>query len=141
MATRYVSMVDLLSIPEMKEIIMNADKPAFMKAMWDSGFDTVYGLMYQVCWHRPFFSNIPIYTGRFVSEERSDANWVNSEHCSLEKRLEHYGKYDPELQKDLVALSAMPNFTSMFIEHVKRQPYGDETELYYKGKQNERYIS
>ena len=137
MATRAISVIDLLSVPEMKEIVMERDVEAFTKAMWDSGFDTQYGLMYQVCWHRTFFDKTPVYTGRFVSEERSDKEWMNSGNASYEKRLEQYGKTDREFQRMLIEMNAYPNFTGIVIDNMEKHSGHLETELFYKEEENE----
>lgn len=116
MSTRYVSLIDLLSFPESKEVVLSEDIDKLENLLYSLGLEVYsYGYTYQVCWHRPLISmrvdNNPVYSGRWVSEERNDKEWVNSLYCSEEKRMEVLYLKDKELVKDIESMRVYPNPT------------------------------
>ena len=135
MATRWISIVDLLSYRESREIVVEEDVESFNKMMHDIGFDMKYGILYQICLHRPMVhkgtDKPPVYTGRFVGEERFDEEWLTSGNASEEQRRNHMWLDDPSFVEELEKLSTYPNFTKMALDRVR------ENWWFMKDKQEE----
>lgn len=123
MAVRAISIVDLLSFEESREIVRRGDEDALRELLYNIGFDVEYGWDYQICLHTPHIhkgsGKGPVYTMRIVGEERYDEEWLNSEHCSREQRMAHLWLKDRGLVEELERLSHTPNWTGMLIEHLE----------------------
>lgn len=120
---RIISVIDLLSCAESKEILKNEDEKAFEQLLFDIGFDINQHIDYQICLHRPMSylaaDKHPVEAGRWIGVERKDSAWLESEHCTYDNKLEIIGTKDLEFQKELVAMSQPPNFTLNICEHLK----------------------
>lgn len=121
MTLRWVSIYDLLEIEESREALLKDDEESLKSQLWTSGFDVDELFELQVCLHRQMFfgDKKPVYGIRFISRERVDQWWVDSEHCTLENKLEIIGTKDLEFQKQLVGMYCPPNFTAMACDHLK----------------------
>lgn len=120
---RWISIVDLLSFEESKEIVQSGSDKEFKELFFNIGFDITREIEYQMCLHRPMVymaaQKAPILTIRWVGHERRDKMWMQSEYCSWENKLEELGTRDLAFQKELVAMGQFPNFTSMILEHIR----------------------
>ena len=116
---RAVSVIDLLSFPESKAILQNDNKGEFVVLLHTIGFDIKQPIDYQVCHHRALIDGQVYYTGRWVGSERGDDEWLSSEYCTLENRIEKVGIKDLSFQEDLVRMSSLPNYTAMTIDKMK----------------------
>lgn len=121
---RWISVVDLLSHEKAKKILMHGSNEDIKEMLYGLGFDVYgYGLEYQIVVHVPLswksYKNKSVYTGRFVSQERSDEEWIESGNCSEEKRLSKMYLEDKELVKEIERLSYLPNWTGMAMAHLE----------------------
>ena len=121
MAIRVLSLYDALSFPPSREVVEKNDEGLLYEMLYYLGFD-VYEKHYewQVCYHRPMLMpNKVIYTGRWVGEERSDDEWINSGYVSEEKRKELILAKDPYLYRDLLERSQYANWSGRMEQYLK----------------------
>lgn len=121
---RWISVIDLLSFPESKKVVLEGNEEELKELLFNIGMDISEDyLEYQVCLHRPLTyiaaNKNPVYTGRWFSEERRDDVWMESEHCTRQNKLERLGTKDLEFMKELIAMSQYPNYTGDLINHMK----------------------
>lgn len=120
---RAISIIDLLIFDEVKEILKNGDEKAFEELLFEIGFDINKHIHYQICLHRPMSymaaDKKPIESARWIGEERRDREWMESEYCTYDNKLELIGITDLGFQKELVGMSQPPNFTAMACNHLK----------------------
>ena len=117
---RIISLVDLRSVPEAREIMESLDYAAWYRLLHDIGFDVSREIEMEVVAHRPMSSQEVVTCPRWVGHERKDAEWVESIHCTFENKLERIGITDLAFQRELVAMGATPNYTAMFIDHIRQ---------------------
>lgn len=117
---KYVSLYDIMSIPEGAKLVRDGSEDEFMTFLWSVGFDTSKAIERQEVYHRPITrkTNEPVFGMRFVGTERSDADWQASGLWSLDARLEEYRNNDFELYKEMYQMSYTHNFTGAIIEHI-----------------------
>lgn len=118
MAHRTISLEDIRTIPDAMELFKSGDIAAFNAMLYDIGFDLERGVDMEIVLHRPMTSQKEVFGPRWVGHERVDPEWMNSGNASQLNKLERLGIVDPEFQKELVAMSATPNYTAMFIDHL-----------------------
>lgn len=125
---RAISVVDVLSCEEARQILLSQDETAFYTLLNDIGFDLKHEVDYEVCLHRPMvldkITKTPVETGRWIGTERRDDWWLRSEHCSMENRLEMIGKKDVAFQKELLEMNRRPNFTAMACDYLADNAMG-----------------
>lgn len=125
MAIRWISLVDLMHFPKTRDLVKQGDKEKLYSLLYELGFDVNgFGVSEQVCWHRPLVNmsegnNEPVYTLRYLSEERNDIEWLKSGNASREKIRESQFLNDPELIRDLEAMEQQPNFTKQLIDYLE----------------------
>jgi cobalamin biosynthesis Co2+ chelatase CbiK len=117
---RIISLVDLRSVPEAREIMEANDAAAWYRLLHDIGFDVNRDIEMEVVAHRPMTSQEVVTCPRWVGHERRDDVWMASEHCTFENKLEVIGIKDLAFQRELVAMGATPNYTAMFIDHIRQ---------------------
>jgi hypothetical protein len=122
---RAISVIDLLSFPESRDIVQSGNKAEFVVLLHNIGFDIKQPIDYQICFHRAMIDNDVYYSGRWVGSERGDNEWLKSEYCTLENKIEKVGTKDLALQEELTRISSLPNYTAMTIEkmRVSREEY------------------
>ena len=108
---RWVSLYDLVSIPEIKEVILNDDLGTFYEILWEAGFDINKEIEYDPSYCRSMIDHKVICFGRFVASERDDDEWRDSGNMTLETRMRIAGRKDATLLKEMEALSRESNFT------------------------------
>lgn len=117
---RSISLIDLLSVRESKQVLLDGDGEGFKEMMHNIGFDVRKEVEWQLCLHRPMSylstDKAPVYGARWVGEERQDPEWVSSEYCSFENKMEIIFKKDRGFHQQLQEMSTLPNFTQMAID-------------------------
>lgn len=121
MSHRTISLEDLRTIPEAMEIFLSDDQERFNQMLFEIGFDIERGVEMEVVLHRPMVHSREVMGPRWIGEERSDAEWMASPHCTLENKLVQIGIKDVAFQRELVAMSTAPNYTAMFVDHIKTE--------------------
>lgn len=118
---RVLSVVDALSFPESRKVVLSGDKKLLYEMLYSLGFDVFKSdLEYQICYHRPLVApNKVVYTGRWVCRERDDEEWLNSGWASEEKKREMVFFKDPDLYKDLHEMSSYPNWSGRIEKYLK----------------------
>jgi energy-converting hydrogenase Eha subunit F len=119
MTPRHLSIIDLAnSVPGAVGIMKRNNKEEVDALLHSLGFCVKMGYTFEECYHRPFTSKTkePIYGMRIVGFERRDPEWVNSEHCSWENKIEEIDEY---LKDDLEAMSKQSNFTADILKHIE----------------------
>ena len=116
---RSISFYDLLLFDQSKQIVMEGKDVELLKLLHDIGFDITKELNYELCYHRPMSTNQVFYGDRIVGAERIDLEWLESEYCTMENRLEIAGMRDLELQRDMIEMMQVGNWTAAFIEYIK----------------------
>lgn len=117
MTIRYISVFDLLSVKEAKEIVANDDYTRFYDLLFDIGFDINREIEFQEVYCRSFINHNIICLGRWIGFERVDEEWINSEYCTFENKL--LCREDKSMVMELAKMSNVPNFTGMLIEHIE----------------------
>ncbi len=114
MITRNISVYDLMFYPESKQAILNSDKKALDKILFDLGMDIKIGYELREFSHRPLKKNDNLgwYGGCFVGFERQDYSWTQSEHCSWENRIELSGS---EMRDELLRLGRQGSSEKAFV--------------------------
>ena len=90
--------------------------------LWDLGIDTQHhAVIEQEVWHRPLAATTkaPVFATRWVGQERSDYEWINSGYASTEARLDN-AKFS-DLADEIRMLSRQSNFTAEILTHVKER--------------------
>ena len=138
---RAISVIDLLSFPESRDIVQSGNKAEFVVLLHNVGFDIKQPIDYQICLHRALIDNEIYYSGRWVGSERGDNEWLRSEYCTLENRIEKVGTKDLALQDELNKMSSMPNYTAMTIEKMKASRtesdlFGEHLDIFTDGEED-----
>lgn len=115
---RWLSLFDILSIEEMKEIIVNEDYWSFYEALNQAGFDINKDIDFESCYHRRVTGEV-VYGPRLIGEERLDPEWIGSGHASEEAWKASIGKRDVSLLRELEEMSKESNFTGELIAHLE----------------------
>lgn len=118
MEIRYISLYDLLSFDESKEIVKNNDFSGFYKLLHDVGFDINSEIEFQDVYCRSMIDHRIICLGRWVGFERSDREWLESEYCTLNNRIMIAGRKDLHLMLEMERMMRTANFTGMIIDHM-----------------------
>ena len=118
MATRWVSLYDLLHIPKAKEAALSEDYAALYDLFHELGIDINQEIEWQDVNCRSMIDN-SICFGRWVGEERTDQEWLDSRECTFENRKEQAGKKDIHLRIIMERMSEYPNFTRMAMKHME----------------------
>lgn len=105
----YFSFVDVLNIPEIKEIASNPFDLLPRKMdnvvapyLWKLGMDVDRGIKVQACRHR-IVDLKPVVSYRYVGLERSDKEWLANRNCSMSARIQ--AQEDKEVASDMVRMS------------------------------------
>jgi hypothetical protein len=117
---RTISLEDLRSVPQAMEVLEGNDMAAFYTMLHDIGFDVNREIEMEVVAHRPMVHQEIVICPRWVGHERKDDEWMKSKSCSFGNKLEKIGTTDLAFQKELVAMGATPNYTAMFIDHIRQ---------------------
>lgn len=138
---RAISVIDLLSFDESKQIIERGNKAEFVVLLHNIGFDIKQPIDYQICFHRAMIDNEIYYSGRWVGSERGDSEWINGEHCTLENKIEKVGTKDLALQDELIKMSSLPNYTAMTIDKMKASRtesdlFGEHLDIFTDGEED-----
>lgn len=120
-ASKYVSAYDLH-----KALHLNSqdDIPndVLLCYLQELGIDTQnHSVIEQQAWHRPLSAttNSPIYATRWVGQERTDREWLESGNASKEVRLAASNFSD--LASELEILGKQSNFTAQILEHISEK--------------------
>ena len=116
---RCISLVDILLVPEAREIVLNDDLGKFYDLLYDIGFDINEEINIESCLHRLMSSNEVVFAPRVVGLERSDDDWRNSGYMTDETRKRIAGRKDVSLLRELEALSKESNFTGALCESLE----------------------
>jgi len=119
MTHRAISMEDLRAVPEAYKVFMEGSHQDFMDLLYSIGFDTKKDIEVETVFHRPMVHSREVACPRWIGEERSDPEWMASPYCTLENKLVQIGKKDVTFQKELVEMGTFPNYTAMFVDHIK----------------------
>jgi|SRR5690606_24015844 len=119
---RALSFYDINKVPEAEEVFVSGDEVKIMNMLFDVGFDIKRPIEQQYCLHRAMTNNQVVEGWRFVGTERKDEEWLRSEYCTRENKLEVVGAKDFHLLKDLIVLDKRPNFTQMIVDHMQGEP-------------------
>jgi len=122
---RWVSLQDLVEIPEIKEVIMNDDLGAFYDILYTAGFDINQGIEYDPSYCRSLKDHRVIHFGRFIAEERVDDEWAESGMMTEETRKRIIGKKDVSLLREIEMLGRESNFTGEIVAHLSNY-WGDQ---------------
>ena len=113
-----VSLFDLCSVKESKDILLSKDKDKLEGLLHSIGFDIEFGYdLTAPVLHRPAATNKVWMGRRFEGIERSDDEWLKSGHASQEAIVQ-YTK-DHTLRSDLIYMSQRPRNTQAAMEYVK----------------------
>lgn len=88
--------------------------------LWELGIDVEnFAVVEQVIWHRPLSAptNSPIYATRWIGQERTDKEWIDSGFASKEARLATANFSD--LATEIEKLGRQSNFTAEIVQHMK----------------------
>ena len=116
---RSLSFLDLAKVPGAISIMQRNNKKEVDNLLWQYGFDTKTGVEYIDCLHRPLTAetNEPVKGILVTGYERIDPEWLASEHCSFEAKLEACEDYG--LRDELLAMNKQSNFTDNIISHIR----------------------
>ena len=112
---RAVSVFDLLNHPESKAVVASGDKEQLEQLLFSIGFDISKEIEEEMCWHRPLYTNETMYGTRWIGSERTDQEWLKSEFCTFDNRLERVGLKDVGLQRDLLKMCSVPSIMEKMI--------------------------
>lgn len=121
MVPRHISLIDLMSFEESREIVTEGDTDSFLSLMYSIGFDTEFGISSRECYHIPLTllekENKMVWSVRFEGRERSDPQWIGSGYASeyLEDHL--LIKKDRHLFIELCRMSQYPNWSGMLMDY------------------------
>lgn len=125
MVPRHISLVDLMSFEESREIIVNQDLRRFQSLMFNIGFDTGFGISRRECYHIPLTNlnkeNKVVWSVRFEGRERCDEKWLNSGYASEYLRDHMVMLRDRQLFVELCRMSQYPNWSGMLLD--KKEQY------------------
>lgn len=121
---RIISTFDLFSFDESTNILLEVSEQGtvtdeLLSLLFTLGMDIKEEIFYECVLHYPLSMNTPVEGGRFVGKERSDKEWMESEYCTIENRLERVGIKDRGLQKEMMNLYNYPNYTGMIVNHLE----------------------
>lgn len=114
----WVSMHDILSIPQLREAVVIDDMGLLYEALYEAGFDINDEVDWQVCYHRRLNKEI-VYGVRLFSRERTDKEWLASGNASLEARKVAVGRTDPSFLRELDNMSRESNFMGQLVDHLE----------------------
>lgn len=118
---RAISMFDIANDPSGKEILKSGNTEALKQYLFSLGLD-IDSLEYreEICHHRPLSmkGNEQWFGVRYVSTERKDAEWLKSEYCTFENKVECCG--DVSLQRELASMSKEGNIFESTVDKAKR---------------------
>lgn len=123
MAVRWVSVFDLLQFERSREAILNDDFTEFYNILYEIGIDIDKEIDVQYVTHRPLSTKTPFTGLRWVGEERRDKEWLESEWCTRENKLELLGAKDVSFLKEIIEMSKLPQFTQRAMDHLKGEPH------------------
>lgn len=115
---RWLSLVDILLIPEGKEIVLNDDMGAFYSLLYEVGFDIDEEIDFESCYHRLMTNKEIVYAPRIVGVERKDKEWAESGYMTEEAWKISIGIKDVSLLRELEIMSRQSNFTGQLMEHL-----------------------
>jgi hypothetical protein len=114
---RWLSVFDILSIPEMKVVVYNEDYWTFYQALHEAGFDINQDIEFEPCYHRRVGGEV-VYGPRVIGYERRDDGWMCSGYATEEAWKINIGKRDVSLLRELEGMSRESNFTGELCEHL-----------------------
>lgn len=125
MVFRSVSLWDLMNYEESKKAALSGDRKQLEDILFKLGLDVAKGYEEEQILHRPLSKKDkePWFGIRYSSFERQDFEWLNSEHCSWENKLDNT---DVSLRDDLISLGQQSNFTDSIIQHISGGQKGEE---------------
>lgn len=115
---RVVSTFDLLSFDESKKVLSEGSEEDLINLLYELGFSKDHEIEIQECAHRPMVTKAVYNGARFFGRERIDDEWLNSEYCTRENKLELIGVKDTSFLKELLEMSKETNFTAMIVSHI-----------------------
>lgn len=113
---RSISLYDLMQYDVAKKAILNEDKKTLEAVLYSLGLDTNEPYHLDECNHRPLTKkdNEPWYGGRYNGNERQDREWLMSEHCSWENKVDSIR--DPELRSELIMMGNQGSADKAFVD-------------------------
>lgn len=99
--TTSISLYDLMSIEDFKQAVLEDDIDKAEKLLYGVGVDLSYGYTIANRLHRPLMSdsNTPVEGSVLIYMERTDKEWVNSGHATMEATIN--SSSDMYLREDL----------------------------------------
>lgn len=116
---RAVSVYDLMQFEKSREVLLNWDESKFLDILFEIGFDLEREIEKQVVNHRPLTTNKEFFGVRWVGEERKDKDWMESDYCTPDNKLEAIGVIDLELQRELLDMARFPQWTQRAMDYMK----------------------
>lgn len=83
-----LSLSDMLLVDGFKEAFGNDDKAEIYKYLYQNGLDYSLGVDEVVCQHRNLRGNV-VNCLRWEAHERCDSDWLKSDGCSWDNKVEH----------------------------------------------------
>lgn len=118
----HISVMDLLESEDGRKSLMENDTEKLLSLLHEIGFQREY-VKYRAGEHRPLTSNKIVDCGYFESYERTDADWLNSDLCSLENAMHSYLMTDREMYCRMFELNYQPVFTTGFAIRKSQEDY------------------
>lgn len=120
-AYKSVSLYDILQDPALKQAVLNNDQETINQALWNAGLDIHHEEFEMLdCIHRPqkMASNESWKGLLFISAERTDSEYLNSDLASDDVKLEAKG--DVSLIAELNRIGRQSNFTGELLNNARR---------------------
>jgi hypothetical protein len=111
-----LSLSDMLLVDGFKEAFGSGNKALINKYLWENGLDTSMGVDEIICQHRNLRGNI-VNCLRWEAHERCDSEWLQSEGCSWEAKVE---ACDLELRIQLKTMGRNYNNTGEIINMLEK---------------------
>lgn len=120
-------MWDILSIPAMREVVLNEDYWKFYQALYEAGFDINQDIEFESCYHRRVCGEV-VYCPRVIGFERNDPEWMCSGYATIEAWKIGIGKRDVSLLRQIEDMSRESNFTGELCEYLESY-WGEGSDL------------
>lgn len=114
---KWMAVWDMLTIPEVKDILLSDDMAEIYKLLHDVGFNIDREISVDSCYHRLVNKQI-VFGPRFVGSERFDKEWLESGYASEDVWKKEIGKRDVSLLKEIEILGKTSNFTGQIMDHL-----------------------
>lgn len=114
----WLSFWDILSIPELREMVDTDDYGSFYSFLYAMGFDLDRELEYDSCYHRTLTKEI-VYAPRVLARERTDKEWLEGGYASDEAWKISVGRKDVSLLAELEEMSKQSSTTGEVIKYLE----------------------